>query len=593
MKNISISEKLILYFVSLGVAVILIVGSLSYYFAKKALLNRTFDQLISLRLEKKNRIEQFFLDRERDINLISKSEEINKIIKTSFFRNGYPNQPQLQPNSSYLTSYISSYGYYQKLYIAHHDSIIFCLNADHVDLPNNHKNDSSSVVNLLNFSKQIEIAGKTIIQDLTKSRLLIYIGSPVYNSQTELMGTVVLEIPIQAINKIMFGYTDNGGLGKSGETYLVGNDYLMRSNSRFRENAVLNLKVETTAVINAFKGETGTGIIKDYRNISCLSSYSKVNIEGLDWVILAEIDEREAMVPVNAIRNSILLVSIMIGAIVFIIALLVSRRITLPLKKLQKATEQIRSGIYGGKLQVSSLDEIGMLTMTFNDMTSHLKKQSEELELEKTKRVSLLIDGQEMERQRLSRDLHDGLGQSLLAIKIKLEQAKNANSTKNQQIINETQELLKNAIQEIRNISGNLMPPVLEAFGIEQGLKNLCKYTEANTGIKIKFTSENLPGAIDQKIQIYLYRISQEAINNITKHADASKAAIRISSCSNCISLNIADNGKGFEITNSNSKGNGLMNIKERVQLLGGECHVYSSPGKGTSINIEIPVLPI
>ena len=80
MKNISITEKLIFYFVCLGIVVISIIGSYSYYFAKKALLNRTFDQLISLRLEKKNRIEQFFLDRNRDINLISKSEELKKIM---------------------------------------------------------------------------------------------------------------------------------------------------------------------------------------------------------------------------------------------------------------------------------------------------------------------------------------------------------------------------------------------------------------------------------------------------------------------------------------------------------------------------------
>jgi signal transduction histidine kinase len=589
MKNISITEKLIFYFVSLGVVVIIIVGSLSYYFAKQALLNRTFDQLISLHLEKKNRIEQFFLDRDRDINLISKSEEIKKIIDASNTPIRLSDQFNLQ-SYSYLSNYISSYGYYQRLYVANRDSIVFCLNSNQMEIAVNAERDSVSGNNLVSFYKQIEQSGRTIVQDLTKSKLLIYIGTPVFSEKGEIMGSVVLEIPITAINKIMFGYSENNGLGKSGETYLVGNDYLMRSNSRFKENAVLNLKVETVAVMKAFSNETGTGIIKDYRNIFCLSSYSKVNIGGLNWVILAEIDEQEAMIPVNAIRNSILLVSIIIAASVFIVAFLVSRRITLPLKKLQKATEQIGSGNYEGKLQVSSLDEIGLLTETFNSMTLRLKKQSEELEQEKTKRVSLLIDGQEMERQRLSRDLHDSLGQSLLAIKIKLEQAKNTSPEKSQVIIHETQELLKSTIQEIRNITNNLMPSVLEAFGIEQGLMNLCKDTETNTGIKIKFTCENLPASFDQRKQIYLYRIAQEAINNITKHSEAGKASIIISSCASCISLNIADNGKGFEIGKGDSKGNGILNIKERVQLLRGECHIYSSPGKGTSINIEIPV---
>jgi signal transduction histidine kinase len=590
MKNISITEKLILYFVSLGVVVIIIVGSLSYYFAKHALLNRTFDQLISLRLEKKNRIEQFFLDRDRDINLISRSEEIKKIIDASCTKIKSMQPFNLQSYNSYLNNYISSYGYYQRLYVANRDSIVFCLNSNQQDLLSNLETDSVSGANLSSFRKEIELSGKTIIQDLTKSKPLIYIGTPVYNDLSKLIGAVILEIPMTAINKIMFGYSEKNGLGRTGETYLVGKDYLMRSNSRFRENAVFNLKVETVAVLNAFSGEPGSCIVKDYRNIFCLSSYSKVNIDGLDWVILAEIDEQEAMVPVNAIRNSILLVSIIIAAGVFIAALLVSRRITLPIKKLQKATEQIGSGNYGDNLEVSSYDEIGLLTETFNSMTTRLKKQSEEIEQEKTKRVSLLIDGQEMERQRLSRDLHDSLGQSLLAVKIKLEQAKNANPEKNQQIIHETQELLKSTIQEIRNITNNLMPPVLEAFGIEQGLMNLCKDTEANTELKIDFTCETLPASFDQRKQIYLYRIAQEAINNITKHSMADKATIQISACENCISLNIEDNGKGFDISKPGSKGNGITNIRERVQLLKGECHFYSSPGKGTQINIEIPL---
>jgi signal transduction histidine kinase len=223
-------------------------------------------------------------------------------------------------------------------------------------------------------------------------------------------------------------------------------------------------------------------------------------------------------------------------------------------------------------------------------MTLQLKKQSEQIEVEKTKKVSSLIDGQEMERQRLSRDLHDSLGQSLLAVKIKLEQTKSASVEKNQQIINETQELLRETIQEIRNISNDLMPPVLEAFGLEQGLKNLCKDTTHNTGINVNFTSENIPDTLDKRVQIYLYRISQEAINNITKHSAANEASIKISSDQNIIFLNIADNGKGFDSDKIEISGNGIMNIKQRVELLKGECLVSSSLGEGTQIKIKIPV---
>ena len=134
------------------------------------------------------------------------------------------------------------------------------------------------------------------------------------------------------------------------------------------------------------------------------------------------------------------------------------------------------------------------------------------------------------------------------------------------------------------------MPPVLEAFGLEQGLKNLCKDTTHNTGIQVDFTSENIPDSLDKRMQIYLYRISQEAINNITKHADATEASIKISYGQNLIFLNIADNGKGFDADKIEINSNGIMNIKQRVELFKGECLINSSSGKGTQINIKIPI---
>ena len=112
MKTNSISEKLILYFVGFGIVVIMVIGSYSYHTAKKALLNRTFDQLISLRLEKKNQIEQFFHDRDRELNLLAKSSEIKQL--TNLFCSNI----KTDNINSNLSSYISSFGYSQRLYIA-------------------------------------------------------------------------------------------------------------------------------------------------------------------------------------------------------------------------------------------------------------------------------------------------------------------------------------------------------------------------------------------------------------------------------------------------------------------------------------------
>jgi signal transduction histidine kinase len=589
MKSISITEKLILYFVLLGVIVIFVVGTYSYHFSKQALLNRTYDQLISLRIEKKNRIEQFFEDREREISLISKSPEIQKVIHLLGDFDQCQREISKIEKDSYISKHLSSYGYYQKLYIIdqYQHYIVF----DSIKQIDNHHSivDILSDFALTSFYHSVLAEKNTLIQDLSKNRLFLYIGAPIYNVDNQIIGAVVLEIPFEAINNIMFEDPENSGLGKTGETYLVGNDLLMRSNSRFKDNAVSNIKVETEAVQKAFLHGDGIGIVKDYRDISVLSSYSKVIIKGLNWVILAEIDEKEAMIPIFAIRNSILLISIIIVSMVFIFAFFMSRQITSPIKKLKRASEQIGKGNYEIELPVTSLDEIGVLTETFNQMTQQLKKQSEEIQIEKKRRMTSLIDGQEMERQRLSRDLHDGLGQSLLAVKIKLEQTSKENTEKNLQLINETKGLLKEAIQEIRNVSNDLMPAVLEAFGIREGINNLCHESSHNTGIKITFCCSEIPDHLDPTIQIYLYRITQEAINNIAKHAQAKQATVELSFEQNLIRLRIADNGKGFVMNPLENKGNGIINIKQRVELLNGTCEFESKINKGTTIDIQIP----
>ncbi|NJO87773.1 MAG: HAMP domain-containing protein [Chloroflexia bacterium] len=151
----------------------------------------------------------------------------------------------------------------------------------------------------------------------------------------------------------------------------------------------------------------------------------------------------------------------------------VSSMITAPIKKLRQATDKVTQGEYGKTLDLKINDEIGDLIQAFNEMTSRLKLQSEKLEEQKLMSLQSLIDGQEIERQRLSRELHDGLAQLILAIKMRTERALNVHPDVAQQIIRDSKELLSQTLTEIRNISNNLMPAVLNNFGLKQALMNL------------------------------------------------------------------------------------------------------------------------
>lgn len=579
-RKISISQKLFIYYLTLSFATIVLVSFYSYFTSKNAILERTFEQLTSVRVEKTNNIERFFKDRERDVLLLSKSQ---------FISNLFLNKNDSSLNSDfekYISVYLNSNNYYNKILLLNNDGeILFQQNSNSSSsLREKQSNFNNNL--LKNLIQKINLENKMCIQDYeldSAKNPRIFIGGKTQNN-----GILIFEISINSINSIMYNSNIHNGLGKSGEAYLVGEDFLMRTCSRFQENSIFKTQVKTQASLNAISGKTGIEIVNDYRGISVLSSYGKLKIPDLKWVIFAEIDNREAMVPIYRLRNSILILSIIVAFLVFGIVFIISKKLTQPIVLLKQATAKISNGEYNVKLEIDSTDEFANLIDAFNNMSETLAKQSKQIEIDRLKKLSSMIDGQELERMRLSRDLHDGLAQSILAVKMKLEQTKGADLQKNQQLIAEIQEMIKNIIAEIRNISSNLMPPVLESFGIDQALRKLSYDTSSNSAIDVEYLSENLPLDLNSKTQIYLYRISQEAINNIVKHSKATNSLIKICFHNNTIFLNIADNGKGFNFDKSKNIGNGLGNIKERVELLNGILNLKTNEN-GSEYKIEIP----
>jgi len=388
----------------------------------------------------------------------------------------------------------------------------------------------------------------------------------------------------------MFENSLNNGLGESGESYLVGSDHLMRSSSRFQKNAVFNTSVETEAVELAIKGNTGTILINDYRNIEVLSAFCPVEIPGLEWVLLTEIDKREAMVPIYNVRSNILYLSIILSLLVFGLAAVLSTIITSPIRSLRAETEKITGGEYGNQLLVQREDEIGDLINAFNSMSLELKENAKKLEREKHLRLSSMIDGQEMERQRLSREIHDSLGQSILAIKLKVDQLLKQATDISQERKSEIRQLFSAALKDIRGISKDLMPAVLNEFGLVEAIANLASDSMNASGIEIDFVESGFVAQTDKRTENYLYRICQEAINNIIKHSKAEKAIIKLSSDHNSIRLKIKDDGCGIAGTGSRNTGHGLMHMKERAELLGGSFSLQSQPNDGTTIEIIIPI---
>ncbi|MBD8487986.1 type IV pili methyl-accepting chemotaxis transducer N-terminal domain-containing protein [Echinicola sp. CAU 1574] len=212
-------------------------------------------------------------------------------------------------------------------------------------------------------------------------------------------------------------------------------------------------------------------------------------------------------------------------------------------------------------------------------------------------RSALILEGQEEERKRISRDMHDGVGQLLSAMKFNLEGIHSVSSDFEKEKLKTSKDLLKNVIKEVRRISFNLTPSALSDYGIVPVLNKFCREITKLSDLKVTFENETgFLSRLEGKIENNLYRICQEAVNNAIKYAEASEVKIKLSHNSRFLNLEIADDGKGFDITQLEMKGHfsasghGLFNIRERANFINGQCTISSEKGKGTTISINIPL---
>jgi two-component system, NarL family, sensor kinase len=305
-----------------------------------------------------------------------------------------------------------------------------------------------------------------------------------------------------------------------------------------------------------------------------------------------------------------------------------SRKISNPILRLRTIILDLSKGILPDeKISPGSHDEIGQMTIAINELIEGLKRTSDfaynignndfnisfqplsdndvlgisllqmrdKLRIIQQKEISFirerssaLLEGQENERKRLARELHDGLGQMLTVVKLRLSAVQTDHK------LDEVRSLLDETIAEVRRISNNLMPAVLLDFGLEAGLRLLCKNTSEHAGIDIEFSfdqTESLP--VNFEVSIGLYRIAQEALNNIIKYSDAAKAKISVLQYKDHINMEISDEGKGFDLNEYYAAGKeskGIKNMLERAKILNGTFRIESLLNKGTTITIEIPL---
>jgi len=197
-----------------------------------------------------------------------------------------------------------------------------------------------------------------------------FIASPIYDGD-QLAGVLIFKLPVERLNHIM---AERAGMGETEETYLVGADKLMRSDSRFAtESIILQREVDTMCVKQALAGGTGTHIMTDYRGVAVLSAFQPLDIQDLDWVILAEIDKAEAFAPVRALLMALLGISGTTIVVVAVAAFLIVQRVSSPITTMVDAATRIAAGDLTRTVLVTTRNELGALAAAFNWMIENLR----------------------------------------------------------------------------------------------------------------------------------------------------------------------------------------------------------------------------
>lgn len=234
------------------------------------------------------------------------------------------------------------------------------------------------------------------------------------------------------------------------------------------------------------------------------------------------------------------------------------------------------------------VEEIDRLSSSFNRLLARIEE-------ERRRSGTLAMRAQEEERRRLARDLHDEVNQALTAILLRLEALAQDSPPERIDEVGELKRLVNQAMEELLNLARQLRPTALDDHGLMPAIEAQLKRFSARTGVEVRLGAEGVPDTLPEDVQTAVYRILQEALANIGRHAGATAVAVDIEVEDERLELRIRDDGEGFDpaaVTPGGSDGPGaglgLSGMAERARLAGGELDIRSAPGGGTTVTLRI-----
>lgn len=329
------------------------------------------------------------------------------------------------------------------------------------------------------------------------------------------------------------------------------------------------------------------------------------------------LSEDKVVLAMDAGMRGVMVVTTIAAICGLLLAWLLTIVLTEPILDLAARARKVAQGDLSVRSPVWANDEMGYLARSFNTMVDALQESSaalvksnaevsanneellrlcEDLSEKEKMRVSLLakvVSAQEEERQRLSRELHDGAGQMLASLLVHLKLIeKSPDLAQVRDRTTELRELVVKTLEETRRLAVDLRPSGLDDLGLAGALEWYARSFEQTSGISVAVTIDSVEGRLARPVEAQLYRIVQEMLSNVSKHSQANRVKLALSQTGEEVHLRVEDDGIGFDTSESTSRidpGLGLMTMRERAALLGGTFRLSSVPGRGTSVEIVIP----
>jgi signal transduction histidine kinase len=297
----------------------------------------------------------------------------------------------------------------------------------------------------------------------------------------------------------------------------------------------------------------------------------------------------------NSVTSQMLLATLLVSTVGVVAAIGLTWILTRPILQLAEAARAVGKGDLNLQVERWADDELGELTDAFNAMVADLTIAAVELEKRERLRSELVervITVQEEERLRISRDLHDHTSQALVSLIVQLKLIETAQDEgARMQGLADLRRQLREVLEDVRRMALDLRPSVLDDLGLVEGIQWFAQRCRQEDELDIQVTACEACDTLPKREAVALYRVAQEALSNVVKHSGAHLARVDLRCDQENIYMEICDDGTGFDMHKERAPGRGigLFGLEERVQLLGGNLIIDSSPGKGTQIRAHLP----